>query len=144
MSEANKAIVRRFVEEVYNGGNLDAIDELLSEDHTDHDPAAAATGGGREGARAMVQMFRSAFPDLHVELGELVADGDLVATTWTGTGTHQGELMGVAPTGRSVTVTGCGMDRIRDGVIVESWNNGDTLGMLMQIGAIPAPEGATA
>ena len=144
MSEENKAVVRRYLEEVWSGGNLEVIDELIAEDHVDHDPAAAQTGGGREGQRAMVQMFRSAFPDLHVEIGEIVAEGDLVAITWTGTGTHEGELMGVAPTGKSATVTGCGFDRVRDGVIVESWNNGDTLGMLMQLGAIPAPAEATA
>ena len=144
MSEENKAVVRRYLDEVWNDGNLDAIDEIISADHIERDPGAAATGGGREGARAYVQMFRSAFPDIHVAIDEIVADGDLVGITWTGTGTHNGELMGIAPTGKSVTVTGCGMDRVRDGVIIESWNQSDTLGMLGQLGAIPAPAGATA
>jgi steroid delta-isomerase-like uncharacterized protein len=144
MSEDNKAVVRRFIEEVWNNGNLDAIDELISEDHVDHDPAQADSPGGREGVRAFVQMYRTAYPDTHIELGEMVAEGDLVAGSWTATGTHQGELMGIAPTGRSITVTGMGMDRIRDGRIVESWANYDALGMLAQLGAIPAPEGATA
>jgi steroid delta-isomerase-like uncharacterized protein len=144
MSEDNKAVVRRFIEEVWNNGNLDAIDELISEDHVDHDPAQADSPGGREGVRAFVQMYRTAYPDTHIELGEMVAEGDLVAGSWTATGTHQGELMGIAPTGRSITVSGMGMDRIRDGRIVESWANYDALGMLAQLGAIPAPEGATA
>jgi len=144
MSEENKAIVRRFIEEVWNNGNLDAIDELISEDHVDHDPGREGTPGGREGMRAFVQMYRSAYPDTHIEMGELVAEGDLVAGPWTATGTHRGELMGVPPTGRSITVTGMGMDRVRNGQIVESWANYDSLGMLTQIGAIPAPEGATA
>jgi steroid delta-isomerase-like uncharacterized protein len=144
MSEENKAVVRRFIEEVWNNGNLDAIDELISEDHVDHDPANAGSPGGREGVRAFVQMYRTAYPDTHIEFGEMVAEGDLVAGSWTATGTHQGELMGMPPTGRSIHVTGMGMDRVRNGQIVESWANYDSLGMLQQLGAIPAPEGATA
>lgn len=144
MSEENKAVVRRFIEEVWNNGNLDAIDELLSEDHVDHDPGREGTPGGREGMRAFVQMYRTAYPDTHIEFGELVAEGDLVAGNWTATGTHQGELMGIAPTGRSIKITGMGMDRVRDGQIVESWGNYDSLGMLAQLGALPAPSGATA
>jgi predicted ester cyclase len=72
----------------------------------------------------------------------MIAEGDLVAMTWTATGTHQGELMGIAPTGRSVTITGIGVDRISGGQIVESWGNYDALGMLAQLGAIPAPASA--
>jgi steroid delta-isomerase-like uncharacterized protein len=144
MSEANKAVVRRFIDEVWNGGDLDAIDELISEDHVDHDPGREGTPGGREGMRAFVQMYRTAYPDTHIEMGEMVAEGDLVAGNWTATGTHQGELMGIAPTGKPITVTGMGMDRVSNGQIVESWANYDALGMLAQIGAIPAPEGATA
>jgi steroid delta-isomerase-like uncharacterized protein len=144
MSEANKAVVRRFFEEVWNDGNLDAIDELISADHVDHDPGREGTPGGRAGMRAFVQMYRSAYPDTHLEIGEIVAEGDLVATTWTATGTHRGELMGIPPTGRSVTATGMGLDRVRDGQLVESWANYDTLGMLVQLGAIPAPAGAAA
>jgi steroid delta-isomerase-like uncharacterized protein len=144
MSEENKAIVRRFIEEVWNNGNLDVIDELVSEDHVDHDPGREGTPGGREGMRAFVQMYRSAYPDTHIEFGEIIAEGDLVAGNWTATGTHQGELMGIAPTGRSIKITGMGMDRVRDGQIVESWGNYDSLGMLAQLGAIPAPSGAAA
>jgi steroid delta-isomerase-like uncharacterized protein len=139
MSEENKALVRRFIEEVWNGGNLDVVDELIAENHVDHDPAQAGGPGGRQGARAFVEMYRAAFPDTHLEITEMIAEGDLVAITWTATGTHQGELMGIAPTGRSVTVTGIGVDRISGGQIVESWANYDALGMLAQLGAIPAP-----
>jgi steroid delta-isomerase-like uncharacterized protein len=144
VSEDNKAVVRRFIEEVWNKGNLDVIDELIAEDHVNHDPGAAATGGGREGQRAFVQMYRSAYPDTHIELGEVIAEGDLVAGAWTATGTHKGDLMGIAPTGRSIAVTGIGIDRISGGQIVESWANYDALGMLVQLGAIPAPAGAAA
>jgi predicted ester cyclase len=89
-------------------------------------------------------MYRSAYPDTHIELGEVIAEGDLVAGAWTATGTHKGDLMGIAPTGRSITVTGIGIDRISGGQIVESWANYDALGMLVQLGAIPAPAGAAA
>jgi predicted ester cyclase len=88
---------------------------------------------------AFVEMYRTAYPDTRLAIGELIAEGDLVAMTWTATGTHQGELMGIAPTGRSVTVTGIGVDRISGGQIAESWANYDALGMLLQLGAIPAP-----
>jgi steroid delta-isomerase-like uncharacterized protein len=142
MSEENKALVRRFIEEVWNKGNLDVIDELVAENHVDHDPAQAGSPGGRQGVRAFVEMYRSAYPDTHLDIGEVIAEGDLVAMTWSATGTHQGELMGIAPTGRSVTVTGIGVDRISGGQIVESWANYDSLGMLAQLGAIPAPASA--
>jgi steroid delta-isomerase-like uncharacterized protein len=142
MSEENKAVVRRFIEEVWNNGNLDAIDELIAENHVDHDPAREGTSGGRQGMRGFVEMYRSAYPDTRLEIGEMIAEGDLVAMSWTATGTHQGELMGIAPTGRSVKVTGIGIDRVSGGQIVESWANYDALGMLAQLGAIPAPASA--
>jgi steroid delta-isomerase-like uncharacterized protein len=142
MSEENKAVARRFIEEVWNNGNLAVIDELIAENHVDHDPAQAGGPGGPQGMRAFVEMYRSAYPDTHLEIGEMIAEGDLVAMTWTATGTHQGELMGIAPTGRSVTVTGIGVDRISDGHIVESWGNYDALGMLAQLGAMPAQASA--
>jgi steroid delta-isomerase-like uncharacterized protein len=145
MSEENKAVVRRFIDEVWNNGNLDAIDELVSEDQVDHDPGRPPDmPGGPEGMHQFVQMYRAAYPDTHLEIGEIVAEGDLVAYTWTATGTHQGELMGIPPTGKSVTVTGMALDRIRDGKIVESWGNYDSLGMLVQLGVVPAPAGAAA
>lgn len=144
MSEQNKAVLRRFIEEVWNEGNLDVIDELIAADHVDHDPARAGAPGGPTGTRAFVEMYRTAFPDAHIELGELIAEGDLVAGTWTATGTHQGELMGMAPSGKPISLTGIGVDRIRDGQIVESWANWDALGMMGQLGAVPAAAGAPA
>ena len=144
MSEENKAIVRRFIDETWNQGRLEAVDELIAADHVDHDPGRVGTPDGPEGIKAYITMYRTAFPDTHIEFGEMIAEGDLVAGSWTATGTHNGELMGIAPTGKQVTVTGIGIDRIRDGKIVESWANYDALGMLAQLGAIPAPAGATA
>src|SRR2546421_955781 len=97
MSEQNKAVVRRFIDEAWNRGNLDAVDQLISSDHVDHDPSREGTPGGPAGTRAFVEMYRGAFPDAQIELGELIAEGDLVAGPWVATGTHQGELMGIPP-----------------------------------------------
>jgi steroid delta-isomerase-like uncharacterized protein len=138
MSEQNKAVVRRFIEEAWNNGDLAVVDELIADDHVDNDPARADAPSGPASMRGFIEMYRGAFPDSRIEFGELIAEGDLVAGPWRATGTHQGELMGIAPTGKSISITGMGMDRVRDGKIVESWGNWDTLGMLAQLGAIPS------
>jgi steroid delta-isomerase-like uncharacterized protein len=141
MSEENKQISRRFLE-VFQSGDLDAIDELVAENAVDHDPYNPHADEGSGGAKKTIQMYREAFPDLEFTIEDQLAEGDKVATRWTATGTHQGEVMGIAPTGNRSTVTGIVIDRIEDGKIVESWNSWDTLGMLQQIGAIPEPEAA--
>lgn len=137
MAQGAKDVVRRFIDEVWNEGNLDAIDELVAEDHVDHDPARGQAPGGSAAMRALIERYRAAFPDVRVELGQLIAEDDLVAGTWVATGTHQGPLMGVEATGRKVSVSGIGIDRIRDGQIVESWASFDALGMLAQLGIAP-------
>jgi steroid delta-isomerase-like uncharacterized protein len=144
MSEDNKAIARRFIEKVWNGHDLDAIDEFIAENHVDHDPARAETPGGPAGMREFVEMYLGAFPDTHIEIDDVIAEGDLVVIRWHATGTHDGELMGIPPSGKPIEVTGIGIDRIEGGRIVESWQNFDALGMLGQIGAVPAPEGTAA
>jgi len=144
MSDQNKAVVERFIDEVWNAHNLDGIDQCIAEDHVDHDPARAGTPQGRDGMREFVAAYLTAFPDAHVTIDELVAEGDLVTARWHATGTHQGELMGMPATGRSIDITGIGIDRIADGKIAESWQNFDMLGMLRQLGAVPEPAGASA
>jgi steroid delta-isomerase-like uncharacterized protein len=137
--EENKALVRRLVEGVWTTGNLDAADALLAPNMVDH---AAQMGGGlgdREGFKNQVRMFRSAFPDGHTRIDDMIAEGDKVVLRWTDGGTHRGEFMGIAPTGRPVTITGIDIYRIADGKIVEYWCNEDELGLLRQLGAIPAP-----
>jgi steroid delta-isomerase-like uncharacterized protein len=94
--------------------------------------------------RAFVEQYKGAFPDSHIAIEEMIAEGDLVVIRWRATGTHHGELMGVHASGKPVEITGIGIDRIVDGQIVESWTNWDTLGMLGQIGAIPATASASA
>jgi steroid delta-isomerase-like uncharacterized protein len=137
MAEENKALVRRWFEDLFNEGNLDVADEIIDPDHLGHDPTLPDLPIGPEGQKQLVNLYRSAFPDARITIEKQVAEGDTVATRWTGRGTHQGELMGVAPTGNQVTLTGIDISRISEGKIVETWTNYDALGMLQQIGAIP-------
>ena len=103
-----------------------------------------APATGREAEKAVVRMFLAAFPDIHFTIEDQVAEADLVATRWTATGTHRGDLMGIPPKGKHVSGTGIVITRIRSGQAVESWVNYDMLGVLQQIGGVPAmtPAGA--
>jgi steroid delta-isomerase-like uncharacterized protein len=133
MSEQNKAAARA-VFEVFNDGNLDRLDDLVAADATDHDPYNPYASEGVEGLKKVIAMYRGAFPDLRMTVEDQVAEGDKVGTRWTATGTHEGDLMGTAATGRTSTVTGIGIDRFEDGKIVEVWTNWDALGMFQQLG----------
>ena len=135
MSEDNKALARRFLE-VFSEGNVDALDEFVAPDVVLHDPQDPFAGEGLEGTKKSISMYREAFPDLKFELEFQVAEGDYVATRWVGTGTHEGELMGMEPTHKQSSVTGIGIDRIEDGKIVEAWNEFDFMGMYRQLGAL--------
>lgn len=134
--EENKAVVQRIYDEVLNGKNLGAIDELLLPDVVDH-MAPPGFPTGIEGAKQMMGMFITAFPDLHISVEDSVADGDKVVTRYTFSGTHQGDMMGIAPTGRQVTVSGIAIDRVVDGKGVEHWEVFDQMGMMQQLGVIP-------
>jgi steroid delta-isomerase-like uncharacterized protein len=139
MSEQNKATARRVLEEVYGGNNLDAADEIYAPDFEDHDPTAPPEmRQGPDGIKQQARMYNSAFPDLQLTVDAQYAEGDVVVTRWTARGTHEGELMGVPATGNSVTVTGITIGRLADGRIAEEWSNWDGLGLMQQIGAVPA------
>lgn len=139
MSAENKALARRLVEEAFNAGRLDVTDELVASDFVGHDPALPEEVRGPAGVKESIAGYRTAFPDIRVTIEDQIADGDYVVTRWSAKGTHQGELMGMPATGKQATVTGITIDRIVDGRIAESWDNWDTLGMMQQLGAIPAP-----
>lgn len=130
-------VSRRIFEEVWDKGNLAAIDDLVDANHVNHDPSAAQLPPGREGFKMFAAAYRSAFPDLKMMIEEQVVEGDRVVTRWRAQGTHKGALPGLPATGKSATVTGIGIDRIVNGKIVESWANWDQFGMLQQLGAIP-------
>jgi steroid delta-isomerase-like uncharacterized protein len=135
----NETLVRRFFAEVFNQGDLEAVETFIHPQHENHDPTAPEVPTGPEGVRRLVELYRSAFPDIHFEHEDVVDVGDKVAHRWTFTGTHRGEIMGVEPTGRKVTVQGIEINRIADGKIAESWAISDALGMLEQLG-VEVPE----
>jgi len=136
-AEGNKALVRRVYEEIHNKGNLDAADELVSASFINHN-APPGMPPGPEGIKRVFTMFRSAFPDLNVTVEDMVAEGDKVVARLTLRGTHQREFMGLAPTGKQVTLSVIDIARIAGGKIVERWGVEDMLGLLQQLGAIPS------
>ena len=137
-TEENKALVRRFYEEVFNKKNLAAIDEFLDPQIIEHAlPPGLPTGS--EGSRQFIGMYLAAFPDLYLTTEDLIAEGDEAVARFTLRGTHTGQLMGVPPTDTQVTMTGIQIVRVADGRIAENWVNFDALGMLQQLGVIPAP-----
>jgi steroid delta-isomerase-like uncharacterized protein len=139
MSEQNKTLMRHAVEEVWNQGNLDAIGDYVANDFVVHASTSAAEIHGPEGARQYFGMLREAFPDLHFTIEDQVAEGDKVVTRWTARGTHAGAFMGISPTGRQFSLTGIDIDRVVNGKAVECWTSVDELGLLQQLGALPAP-----
>ena len=140
MSEAeNKTLARRFNEDVWGRGDQAALEELLDPDFVDHD-ALPGQPPGREGHKQILAAFRSAFPDLNVTTEDIVAEGDKVVSRWTARGTHQGELLGIAPTGNGVTIKGIDVLRVAEGRIVERWAQFNDLEMMQQLGVVPPPE----
>lgn len=138
MSAETKEIARRFLEEAFNGGNLGVVDELVAPEFVNHDAALPEPTTGIEAAKASIAGYRDAFPDLRLTIEQQVAEGEYVTTRWTARGTHQGDLFGMTATGKQATVTGITIDRIVDGKFVESWTNWDTLGLMQQLGVVPA------
>ncbi len=140
MSEqANLTLMRRFFDEIVNGGDLDLIDELIAPDVIEHE-AFPGLEPNREGIKQFLGLFRRAFPDLHFEVRDLLAEGDRVAARVRITGTHRGEFNGIPPTGRRIDVAALDICRIEGGRLAEHWGNTDTLGMLQQLGVIPTSE----
>jgi predicted ester cyclase len=134
-AKENEAIVRRFLDEAYNKGNLGIGDELLTADCVFYTPSAVpGIGGWKRYAAA----FLSAFPDLSITLDDVVAQGSKVAARWTAAGSHQGSLRGIAPTGNRVSWVGIAIYKLADGKICEVWGVNDALGIMQQIGAIPS------
>ena len=138
MSESNKTLLRRDAEEVWNQGNLDAVDELFATDVILH-AAPPGVPPGAKGVKQLIAGYRAALPDFHLTIEDLIAEGDRVVNRWSMTGTHNGELMGIPPTGKKVTSTGISIVRIADGKIAEVWGASDQLGLMQQLGAIPSP-----
>jgi predicted ester cyclase len=138
-SDRNKAIMQRFYDEVVNGGDIDAIDELLSADFKEYEEAPGFPPD-REGVKQFFAMLRAAFPDVHFAVEEMLAEGDLVAAHVKITGTHTGgEFMGIPAGGRSVDFQAMDLVRLADGVATAHWGVTDMVAMLTQLGAMPEP-----
>ena len=137
MSEDGKNLLRRFYAEI-SSGNVDVTDELIADDFVEHEEFPGIEPS-KEGVRQMFTLFRSAFPDLRMEPQEMVGEGDMLSCRATFAGTHQGEFMGIPPSGRRIEVDAIDILRIRDGKFVEHWGVMDAMTMMQQIGAIPAP-----
>jgi steroid delta-isomerase-like uncharacterized protein len=129
---------RRIFEDVWNRKNLSAIDDLISADYVHHDPSSPAVPRGIDGYRQFVNSYMNAFPDAHFTIDDTFTAGANEVTRWTVVGTHEGELAGIARTGRRFSVTGISIARIANGKITESWNNWDALGLMQQLGVVSA------
>lgn len=136
--EQSKLIVRRLLEEPWHG-KFEVIEEFVSPGYIGHDTAEPEPIRGAAGVRANAEKYISAFPGGAITVDEQIAEGDTVATRWTGRGTHTGELAGIAPTGKDVTVSGLTISRFEGGKVVEEWTTWDTLGLLVQLGAVAEP-----
>ena len=138
MSAENKVLCRRWFEEVWNKGREAAIDELLAADGLAYGLGERGQAlRGPEPFKGFYRVFRGAFPDLHLTIDDMLAEGDKVLVRFSGTGTHQGDHLGVPATRRPVTFTGMTLVRCQDGKLVEGWNNFDLYGLLTQVGAVP-------
>jgi steroid delta-isomerase-like uncharacterized protein len=137
MTDANKQVARRIVDEVFTEGRLELVDELVAQEFVGHDAALPEPTRGPDGLRQAAAGYRGGFPDLRITIDAQIAEGDLVTTRWSAVGTHTGDFWGLAPTGKQATVTGITIDRIVDGRLVESWTNWDALGLMQQLGVVP-------
>jgi steroid delta-isomerase-like uncharacterized protein len=138
MTADRKRIPRQMIEEVYNQGRIDVVDELVASEYVGHDPALPQDIVGPEAEKEIVTGYRAAFPDLAITIHDQIEEGDRVVTRWTARGTHTGDLWGIAGTGKEITVTGTSVDRIKDDRMVESWTNWDALGLMQQLGVVPS------
>jgi predicted ester cyclase len=140
--ETNKALVRRFYDQVLNGRRAEAIDELAVTGYDEHDPLPGQRAG-RDGLKDRVSMLIDGLaPTFTVE--DVVAEGDRVVVRWTNSARHVGDFLGIPPTGRSCAIAGIDIYRLEDGRLAEHWHVIDQLAMLQQLGLMPAPDSAPA
>ena len=138
-TEQNKELFRRFVEEVFNRGTLSLTDEFLAPNFIEHEDLPPGVANDREGVKQLTAMLRNAFPDFRATIEDIVAEDDKVVVRMNWSGTQEGEFMGVPPTGKSVSFGVLDIIRVTGGKLVEHWGQMDSMGMMQQLGAIPAP-----
>lgn len=136
--DQNKSIVSEFIEALFSKGDLEAVERYTAPDFVFHDAPFGVTED-RDGIRAAATMMRAGFPDWHSDQHLVVGEGDVVVEQFTASGTHRGEVMGVPPTGSSVSLKGINIFRLEHGRIVERWGRLDELGLLAQLGVIDLP-----
>ncbi|MDQ3808887.1 MAG: ester cyclase [Chloroflexota bacterium] len=135
--EENKALVRRFFEAFF-ANDAAALEEVTSQDVVYH-TAPPGLSAGIQGYRELMAMYHGAFADLRLTIDDMIAEGDKVVTRFTGSGTHRGDFMGVAPTGKQAAAGAISIVRVAGGKVTEEWDQLDLLGLLQQLGAIPVP-----
>jgi len=138
-TEQNTALVRQMVDELFNRGNMSRADEFMAPDFVEREELPPGIPRDREGVKQRTAMLHSAFPDFKATIDDMVAEGDKVVIRQTWSGTQKGEFMGVPPTGKSVSFGVIDIIRLSGGKIVEHWGQMDSMGLMMQLGAIPAP-----
>ena len=136
-AEENKAASRRFYEEVINQKQLAVLDEVAGDNYLSHD-LPPGLPSGREGLKVFISVFHAAFPDGHLTIDQMIAEGDTVATRLTFRGTHTGEFQGIPPTGKQVTIPALDMARFVNGKLVEHWGGPNQMSLLQQLGVIPS------
>ncbi|WP_309138840.1 ester cyclase [Haloterrigena gelatinilytica] len=136
-TEETKQVARRYVDVVWNRGNIDGMDEILTSNQLYHDPMSDGAEELKE-FKGFIRSYREAFPDLRYEVEEYIAEGDKAAFWGRVTGTHEGMFMGVAPTGNEIDIMGIGVIRVEDGKVAERWANFDLFGMFQQLGIDPS------
>lgn len=142
MSAENKAVARRYFEEVWNQQRPTVLDQIIAKGAILHDPANPSLPVGAEGQKQLFTKYNAAFPDSRFTVDAIIAEGDLVAIRWMVRGTHQGTLDSLAATKKQVNLTGTTTMRIVSGKIAEMWNNWDALGLLQQLGVVARAKGA--
>ena len=137
MSEGNKFVIRRSFEELWNKGNLSLADELFTPNYEHHEASSPDFGRGPESEKKRAALYRTAFPDLQLTIEDIIAEGQTVVARWSCRGTHKGDLSGIAPTGKQVTISGVSIARFTNSKMVEGWVNWDALGLMQQLGVVP-------
>lgn len=135
----NKAVFQRYIDEVWNKGKLSVVDEIFASNYINHDTANPALSSPA-GIKQLVTKYRSAFPDVRLTIDDQIAEGDKVVTRYTWSGTHKGNLEGIAATGKHATGAGIVVSRISGGKIQEEWTIWDALGLMQQLGVVPPTE----
>lgn len=138
-TEENKNAVIGLIEEVWNNGKMEELSRFVATDVVFHDAPIPGLPPGIEGVKHIPAFWRSVFPDMHISIEDLITEGDMVVQRFTMHGTQNGNLMGIPPTGKQVTMGGINFFRLADGKIVERWGIADTVSALQQIGVLPAP-----